>query len=661
VPEAPQRHVFLSYRSLERQFALKLAATLRGAGVRVWVDCLTEGIRPGDDWPRSIQEALNGCRALIAVVSPDYVRSQTCLQELHQASALARAIFPVLLKPVAISERPLELARLQQVDFSVARTEDAFNAACARLVERLREGAAPAVGQQPDPEQRYLLNLIADLEGRTPVNRYVPLIAEVFHGEHDERDESDSRSLGAAASWGLDQEFLILPRAGGARSPFGEKGRPVKIDNLLEILSSSRQYALLGEPGAGKTTTLRRVALEAARARLDDPRHRPLPLLLKLPDWRREPDPITFIESHWPFDSDPLPAMTAGDVVVLMDGLNELGEQAEARSESIRHWLTSPKRPARFVVTCRARDYAGAVDLGIDTVTVSPMGAAQVDAFARAYLADDAPRFLDRMRDTSRAITRSDSFFLLSNPFLLTCLLILYRDSPNGVLPRNPGALFEQVLRRLWAREQLRGADPQSFTEASRAFAALAFDMIDRNQSTTIPRALAAEHLDERLVSTAIGAGIFELEGEDLRFYHQLIQECFAAMKVRDAGVLVVLGDDRARWSEVIVSLCGITTDVEGTVRAVLAEDPYLAGRCIVSGVDVSKDLRDDVYEKVRDEMMELQSRIIAREHERYPDMSSSSVHVMEDAVESSFGPYYGSLELFVENIPKARRAVAGH
>ena len=181
--------------------------------------------------------------------------------------------------------------------------------------------------------------------------------------------------------------------------------------------------------------------------------------------------------------------------------------------------------------------------------------------------------------------------------------------------------------------------------------------MIDRNQSTAIAHALAAEHLHERSISTAVGAGIFELEGGDVRFYHQLIQECFAAMRVRDIGVLRVLGHDRARWSEVIVSLCGITSDVEGTVRAVLAADPHLAGRCLVSGVDVSKDLKDEVHEKVRDEMMELQSRIIAREHEKNPDMGSSSARMMEDAVENYFGPYYGSLELFVEKLPAARQA----
>ena len=74
-----RQHVFLSYRSLERGFALKLAAALRNAGVIVWVDCLEDGIRVGDDWPCSIEEALNTCCALVAVVSPDYVASKVCL------------------------------------------------------------------------------------------------------------------------------------------------------------------------------------------------------------------------------------------------------------------------------------------------------------------------------------------------------------------------------------------------------------------------------------------------------------------------------------------------------------------------------------------------------------------------------------------------------
>jgi hypothetical protein len=39
---------------------------------------------------------------------------------------------------------------------------------------------------------------------------------------------------------------------------------------------------------------------------------------------------------------------------------------------------------------------------------------------------------------------------------LLTCLLVLHRDAPDGELPRNMGALFRRLVRYLWGREQSR-------------------------------------------------------------------------------------------------------------------------------------------------------------------------------------------------------------
>jgi hypothetical protein len=65
---AGRDHVLLSYRSTERPFALERAAWLRNAGVQVWVDCLPDGIRPGDDWPRTFEEALNTCASAVVVL-----------------------------------------------------------------------------------------------------------------------------------------------------------------------------------------------------------------------------------------------------------------------------------------------------------------------------------------------------------------------------------------------------------------------------------------------------------------------------------------------------------------------------------------------------------------------------------------------------------------
>src|SRR5262249_24301889 len=103
-------HIFLSYYSGEADFALRLAADLKNAGVRLWVDRL-DGITVGDDWRQAIQRAIDGCAALIVVLSPDYVASAYCRNELARADTLKRPIFPVLLRPVSAQDWPIELQR----------------------------------------------------------------------------------------------------------------------------------------------------------------------------------------------------------------------------------------------------------------------------------------------------------------------------------------------------------------------------------------------------------------------------------------------------------------------------------------------------------------------------------------------------------------------
>jgi len=54
-------HIFLSYRSIEADFALQLAADLKNIGVKLWMDRLDVGIKVGDDWVQALQDAVNGC------------------------------------------------------------------------------------------------------------------------------------------------------------------------------------------------------------------------------------------------------------------------------------------------------------------------------------------------------------------------------------------------------------------------------------------------------------------------------------------------------------------------------------------------------------------------------------------------------------------------
>jgi hypothetical protein len=94
-PHVGNTHIFLSYRSSEVEFALKLAADLKNAGVKLWMDRLD--ISPGDDWRSSLEYAVLDSEAVIAVLSPEYVGSRYCLRELARADRLEKTIFPILL------------------------------------------------------------------------------------------------------------------------------------------------------------------------------------------------------------------------------------------------------------------------------------------------------------------------------------------------------------------------------------------------------------------------------------------------------------------------------------------------------------------------------------------------------------------------------------
>ena len=166
-----RRHIFLSYRSSEADFALKLAADLKNAGVNLWMDRLD--INPGDDWRKSLEGAVYSCAALISVLSPAYVSSKYCQRELARADRLGRPIFPVLLGTIAESNWPLEIERQQYIDFSSWQEEVAYQKQLNRLVDILKEKFADQISVIPDPETQYLTHLAAEMETQKGLAEYL--------------------------------------------------------------------------------------------------------------------------------------------------------------------------------------------------------------------------------------------------------------------------------------------------------------------------------------------------------------------------------------------------------------------------------------------------------------------------------------------------------
>jgi eukaryotic-like serine/threonine-protein kinase len=102
---------FISYSREDSEFVLRLAADLRQAGARIWLDQLD--ITPGTPWDSMIEQALREAASMLLVLSTASVKSENVRNEISFALQEKKTIIPILRQDCAV---PLQLHRLQRID-----------------------------------------------------------------------------------------------------------------------------------------------------------------------------------------------------------------------------------------------------------------------------------------------------------------------------------------------------------------------------------------------------------------------------------------------------------------------------------------------------------------------------------------------------------------
>ncbi|MDD1776038.1 MAG: TIR domain-containing protein [Candidatus Methanomethylicus sp.] len=138
--KAKESPLFFSYARADKEFALKLAESLRSAGANLWIDQLD--IQAGDRWDRAVEQALSNTESMLVILSPAAVASNNVMDEVSFAIDKNKRIVPVLYQTCTI---PLRLRRLQYLDF----TAD-FSQGLERLLSNL--GIRPST-EEPQPAQ----------------------------------------------------------------------------------------------------------------------------------------------------------------------------------------------------------------------------------------------------------------------------------------------------------------------------------------------------------------------------------------------------------------------------------------------------------------------------------------------------------------------------
>ncbi len=589
--------IFVSYPrgGATHTWAERVQADLSRRGASVWRD--TDHIIDGDDWYGRIVDALQSSDVVVGVFGPDSDDSRWQQREVLFADSLGLVVVPVV---VGAMRSPLMVADKQPV---VLRHEDQAAAAYHSLAQavlaaskgRTRFGEPPHAEQEGDApldaarrrEEIAWLNdqIHSALRGRDL--QYEPLAAERSPASRVERLRHQLR---------FDPQVMI--RMFGVANSASASETPVHYDDVLDAYRELPRHkdsrlAVIGEPGAGKTFSLQRVALSHARLALASAAL-PLPIFVRLGLWTRADTPLlVFIEQQLgPLGRHLATWRDQRRALLLLDGLNEIPlPQRASKAREIRDLADDSRWPA-VIVSCRERDYTADFRLPFDQIVLQPLSVPQIHrclqrslqlvlgaeqgaleaeqrfweiaggaalrevweiwrsagaSFEQFWSAEEVPRSdpavvgktrgsQDRLWHTARTDPRS-LLRLASNPYLLSLLIAL----PS--LPRNRAQLFEGFFGMLHDRERKVREDRHDFVPERAAWLerlAILAETLQRryaDASSERERDVAATSLPrslwpsgiEEMLSFSIDASVLQLVGDDLRFAHQMLQEALAS------------------------------------------------------------------------------------------------------------------------------------
>ena len=159
------------------------------------------------------------------------------------------------------------------------------------------------------------------------------------------------------------------------------------FEDLISAFDELNRIALIGEPGAGKTTALYKLAQRFADA-AEKTSTAPIPLLIPLREWLDANQLlIDFLASKLPELGDHIDDMLADNkAVLLLDGLNEMPVAQQQQKAAQLKSLIDQQKELGIVISCREQDYRDHLRLELDTLLIRPLQPSRIFNFIEQHL-----------------------------------------------------------------------------------------------------------------------------------------------------------------------------------------------------------------------------------------------------------------------------------
>lgn len=359
----------------------------------------------------------------------------------------------------------------------------------------------------------------------------------------------------------------------------------------VELAQNEQYLMVLGSPGSGKSTFLRKMGLESLKGKQGGLRHRCIPVFIELKRLTESTIDLKklivqeFKTCGFPKAEDfTNRTLSQGRLLILFDGLDEVPtDNLNNAIRTIQDFVDQHKAN-RFIASCRTAAYRTSFRQFTD-VAIADFDDTQIEQFITNWFGSPENKEANQAQTCWGVLQRPENQSakeLAQTPLLLTFLCLVYGRAQR--FPENRAQLYGKALRILleeWAAEKaIMQADIYDglSTEleevllaeiACKAFVKdqLFFtrrELVDAIKTFLASNLNAPQHLDGEAVLNAIAVqqGIFVERADDAyMFSHLTLQEYLTAQYIVDHQRIKQLVNDHLidrRWREIFLLVPGL-------------------------------------------------------------------------------------------------------
>lgn len=307
----------------------------------------------------------------------------------------------------------------------------------------------------------------------------------------------------------------------------------IYIDNVTNIIKDNKNLLLIGAPGSGKSTTLKRILYSNSSKILDGNESLKFPFYIEASEIRTTNKTFKSILDSKLEESLITTLLEKGRIQVLIDGVNEIIPEFKTHAIKEIKSLISKYPNSSFIITDRKYNYTKSI--GVSVFELRDLEESQIKEFIDKNAKEKSIHIWQNISENEEMLA------LASNPLMLKMYLSVISF---GEIPSNRGQLYDLFIKTVFAREEQKKNQFDKDLKKSilsevaynmrlvgsvsvdvSFFNKLIDDSIKKNNFQIADILFHKEVLDNNIVK--------ENDNNEISFLHETYQEYFCALHLK--------------------------------------------------------------------------------------------------------------------------------